>query len=229
MDPKTEELRAAHDVLAEVYVDRLANILDQMPIERAVLGLFADLIHDRGAGTDVGDIGCGTGRLAPYLVSRGLTPQGLDLSPEMIRVARRDYPDHPFQVADVRALPLDDGCLDGAVAWYSLMYLDPESRGRAFGELGRVVKPGGYVATAYKAGDNSLRRGGRSLDLGIGFDIYWLSHDELEHRFTEAGFTVVFWAGRPADPDEVQPQGYLIAQRHRAHQDVSTAARSSSE
>ena len=30
---------------------------------------------------------------------------------------------------------------------------------------------------------------------------------------TDAGFSVTFWAGRPADPDEKQPQGYLIARR----------------
>ncbi|GAA2153821.1 class I SAM-dependent methyltransferase [Nocardioides koreensis] len=212
MDPRTEELREAHDVLAAVYVDRLANILDQMPIERAVLGLFADLVREGGTGTDVGDIGCGTGRLAPYLSTRGLSPRGVDLSPEMIRVAQRDYPGFPFQVADLRALPFEDTSLDGVVAWYSLMYLPPEHRGAAFGELARVLKPGGHVAMAFKMGDDALRRGGRSLDLGIGFDIYWMSRHEVESRFTDAGFRVVFWAERPADPDEQQPQGYLVAE-----------------
>lgn len=66
MDGKTEELRHAHDVLAEVYADRLANILDEMPIERAVLGVFRDLLLESAVGTSVGDIGCGTGRLAPF-------------------------------------------------------------------------------------------------------------------------------------------------------------------
>jgi hypothetical protein len=43
MDAKTEELRAAHDVLAEFYADRLAGALDRMPADRAVLGLFCEL------------------------------------------------------------------------------------------------------------------------------------------------------------------------------------------
>jgi SAM-dependent methyltransferase len=211
VDPQTEELRAAHNVLAEVYASRLAGMLEQMPIEQAVLGLFAELVRNRG--TVVGDIGCGTGRLAPYLAAQGLAPRGVDLSPEMIRVARRDYPGHQFEVADLRALPFDDGALDGLVAWYSLMYLRPEARDQAFGELARLLKPGGYVATAYKSGDDARRRGGGSLGLGIGFSIYWLSRGEIESRFTGAGFTIVFWGGRPADPDEPQPQGYLIAER----------------
>lgn len=213
VDPKTQELRAAHDVLAEVYAVRLAGLLDRMPIERALLGLFADLVHARGAGTEVADVGCGTGRLAPYLAAKGLTPHGVDLSPEMVRVAQRDHPGVSFRVADLRALPFDDASLDGAVAWYSLMYLAPEHRGAAFGELARVLKPGGVVATAFKVGDNAVRRGGRTLDLGVGFDIYWLSPDELERCFVDAGFRVVFHGARPADPDEAQPQGYLVVER----------------
>jgi hypothetical protein len=36
MDAKTEELSTAHDVLAELYADRLGDGLDRMPAERAV-------------------------------------------------------------------------------------------------------------------------------------------------------------------------------------------------
>ncbi|MDT7649584.1 MAG: hypothetical protein QOI36_990, partial [Pseudonocardiales bacterium] len=54
VDGKTGELRDAHDVLAEMYADRLANVLDEMPIERAVLGLFRELVLDSGVGSSVG-------------------------------------------------------------------------------------------------------------------------------------------------------------------------------
>jgi 2-polyprenyl-3-methyl-5-hydroxy-6-metoxy-1,4-benzoquinol methylase len=67
-------LRAAHDVLAELYADRLANVLDRMPAERAVLGLFCDLTLAAGLGVNVVDVGCGTGRLEPRLAARGPVP-----------------------------------------------------------------------------------------------------------------------------------------------------------
>lgn len=213
VDARTRELRDAHDVLAALYVERLAGILDQMPIEQAVLGLFCELVRGGGNGPDVADVGCGTGRLAPYLSSQGLVPHGVDLYPEMIRVARRDYPEHPFELSDLRALPFDDSSMAGALGWYSLMFLPPEERPGAFGELARVVKPGGYFATAFKSGDDQLRRAGRTLNLGIEFDLYWLSPAEVARRVVEAGFKVVFWGGRPAEVDELQPQSYLIAQR----------------
>lgn len=213
MVAKTEELRAAHDVLAESYADRLAGVLDQMPAERAMLGLFCDLIHAAGLGAQVGDIGCGTGRLEPYLAAKGLSPRGIDLSPEMIRVARRDHPGFGFGVADVRDLPFDDASLAGVVCWYSLMFLAPSARPAAFSELARVVKPGGYLVTAFKAGDSSLRRGGRTTGLGVEFDIYWLSSAEMERRVNDAGFATVFWGGVPPEKEGTSTQGYLIARK----------------
>ena len=213
MDAKTEELRAAHDVLAEFYVDRLADALEQMPGDRSVLSLFCELTLAAGIGTSVGDVGCGTGRLEPYLAARGLCPRGVDLSPEMIRVARRDYPAFDFDVADLRDLPFEDSELAGVVCWYSLMFLPPSARPAAFGELARVVKPGGYLVTAFKSGDNQASRAGRSTNLGVEFDLYWLSPDEMARLVTDAGFTPVFWAGRRAEADETSPQGYLLAQK----------------
>ena len=213
MDAKTEELRAAHDVLAEFYADRLAGALDHMPADRAVLGLFCDLTLAAGLGASVVDVGCGTGRLEPYLAARGLSPGGVNLSPEMIRVARRDHPGYRFDVADLRELPFGDASLAGLVCWYSLMFLAPADRPAAFSELARVLKPGGYLVTAFKAGDSQLRRAGHSTGLGVEFDVYWLSPGEMERRLTEAGFATVFWAGRPAEGQEGSPQGYLLARR----------------
>jgi len=213
VDAKTEELRAAHDILAELYADRLASALDHMPAERAVLDLFCDLTLAADLGTNVGDVGCGTGRLEPYLAARGLSPRGIDLSPEMIRVAHRDHPGFDFNVADLRELPFGDASLAGVVCWYSLMYLAPSDRPAAFSELARVVKPGGYLVTAFKAGDGEVRRGGRSTGLSIEFDVYWLSPGEMERRVIDADFAVVFWGGRPAEGQEGSPQGYLLAQR----------------
>ena len=213
MDAQTEELRAAHDVLSEFYAERLAGALDRMPEDRAVLGLFCELVLRADVGTNVGDIGCGTGRLDPFLAAHGLSPTGVDLSPEMIRVARRDQPGFDYEVADLRELPFPDASLAGIVCWYSLMYLAPSDRPAAFAELARAVKPGGYLLTAFKAGDGSLRRGGRTAGLGVEFDIYWLSPDEMERRANDAGFATVFWGGIPPEKEGASTQGYLIARK----------------
>lgn len=208
MDASTEELRHAHDVLADLYAERLAGLLDTMPIERAILDLFSELTLTLGP--EVADVGCGTGRLTPYLAARGLTPRGVDLSPGMIEVARRDHPGFPFEVADLRALPFPDNSLAGVVCWYSLIFLAPPDRAPAFAELARVLRPGGHLVTAFKDGDGQHRRGGRSAGLGVEFDAYWLPTTEMIALGGGAGFEVVFQGGRPPGEGESCPQGYVL-------------------
>jgi SAM-dependent methyltransferase len=209
----TDELSRAHDVLADVYAELLPGLLERTPVERHLLALFAELV---GADGQVLDAGCGTGRLLPHLAGLGLRPRGCDLSEEMVRVAARDAPGFDVRRADLRSLPYADASFDGLVCWYSLMYLPPGQRPAAYAELARVLRPGGHLVTAYKQGDDTARRGGETLGLGIGFDVWWHSAEEVEARCAEAGFETVLWAGRPEDPDEPgsqQPQGYLIARR----------------
>ncbi|MDI6104295.1 class I SAM-dependent methyltransferase [Actinoplanes sp. NEAU-A12] len=210
MDARTEELRDAHDVLSQWYAKNLVGVLDSMPVERAMLDLFAEMTL--AVGTEVADVGCGTGRLLPYLAGRGLSPRGVDLSPKMIEVARRDHPGFAYEVADLRELPLEDVSLAGVVCWFSLIYLAPDARARAFTELARVVRPGGYLVTAFKHGDGTLRRNGLSTDLGVDFDRYWLSAAEMEERFAAAGFALVFQGSVP--PEEGSPPyGYMLVRK----------------
>jgi SAM-dependent methyltransferase len=213
MDASTEELRDAHDVLSEWYAEHLPGMLESMPVERALLDLFAELT--RAVGAEVADVGCGTGRLLPYLAGRGLSPRGVDLSPKMIEVARREHPGFPYEVADLRALPFADASLAGVVCWYSLIFLAPEARVPAFTELARVVRPGGYLVTAFKHGDGTVRRnlpGGLVAGLGIDFDRYWLSAREMADRFAAAGFTLVFEGSTP--PEKTEPAyGYMLVRR----------------
>ncbi|MEU8661512.1 class I SAM-dependent methyltransferase [Actinoplanes philippinensis] len=213
MDNPIEELRHAHDVLAGWYAERLAGALEAMPVDRAVLDLFGELTLAAGLGSEVADVGCGTGRLEPYLAARGLSPQGVDLSPGMIDVARRDHPAFRFEVADLRELPFPDASLAGVVCWYSLIFLAPPDRKPAFAELARVVKPGGHLVTAFKDGDGRHRRSGRSAGLGVEFDSYWLSAGEMTELAAGAGFDVVFRAGRPPGEGESCPQGYLLLRK----------------
>jgi SAM-dependent methyltransferase len=212
-DARTDELRAAHDVLAAFYVERLAGALERNPMDCSVLDLFATLVTAAGLGAEVADVGCGTGRLEPYLAAHGLTPRGVDLSPEMVRVARRDHPAFDFEVADLRDLPLADASVAGVVCWYSLMFLTPEDRPGAFAELARVTRPGGHLVTAWKLGDDALRRGGRTTGLGIEFDVWWLSAPAMEDQVVRAGFETLFWAGRPPADGEGAPSAYLVSRK----------------
>ncbi|WP_284990894.1 class I SAM-dependent methyltransferase [Arthrobacter sp. efr-133-TYG-120] len=83
--------RAAYNTVAVDYAELLRNELHAKPYDRAMLGTFAELVQSSG-GETVADIGCGPGRITAHLRSLGLAAFGIDLSPEMVAVARRDHP-----------------------------------------------------------------------------------------------------------------------------------------
>jgi SAM-dependent methyltransferase len=94
-----------------------------------------------GLGDVVVDVGCGGGRAAAELAERGATAIGVDLDPEMIKVATTRWPAVTFRVGDATALPLDDGSVTGYRADKVLHIL--EDPAQAVAEARRVLTPGG--------------------------------------------------------------------------------------
>jgi ubiquinone/menaquinone biosynthesis C-methylase UbiE len=95
------------------------------------------------------DLGCGNGRHAGPLAERAGVVLAVDLSRELLDVARerareRGYADALAAVqADAATLPLRDGTVDLAVYVAALHHLRPRSRRvRSLDELARVLAPG---------------------------------------------------------------------------------------
>ena len=65
-----------------------------------------------GPGTEVLDVGCGTGELLALLAARGARVAGADAAPGMVARARRTAPAADVRVADVAALPWPDAAFD---------------------------------------------------------------------------------------------------------------------
>ena len=62
------------------------------------------------------DLGCGSGAYIPFLVKEGLQVVGIDLSINMLRVARRKAPGAQFILASMYDLPLRTDTFDALIA-----------------------------------------------------------------------------------------------------------------
>ncbi|GAB3388472.1 class I SAM-dependent DNA methyltransferase [Amycolatopsis echigonensis] len=204
------ETRTAYDTVAENYAELLKDFLQDATWDRAVLTAFAELV---GEGP-VGDLGCGPGRLTGYLKTLGLDVFGVDLSPAMIEVARRTHPHLRFEVGSLAALDLEDGSLAGALAWYSLIHTPPEELPVVAKELVRVLRPGGWLLTAFQVGDNEHRRIENAYGHDIAADAYRLDPDFVAQLLTDAGFVVDARLVREPGPSfEATRQAYLTARK----------------
>jgi SAM-dependent methyltransferase len=98
------------------------------------------------AGRLVLDAGCGGGRYARLLGSRGAKVVGVDLSAAVIKAAQlcESLPNVAIIQADLLDLPLADSAFDFVYS-IGVLHHTPDPR-RAFGQIARKVKPGGRLA-----------------------------------------------------------------------------------
>lgn len=99
------------------------------------------------------DVGCGGGNTACLIAKQyGSHVQGIDISEVMITKARERVRQEgladtvKFQVADTFALPFEDDSFDVIIV-ESVFTPLPGDKGQALGEMVRVVRPGGMIAT----------------------------------------------------------------------------------
>ena len=94
--------------------------------------------------------------MTAHLNDLGLSASGVNLSPQMVAVARRSHPGLQFDVGSMLALDLPDGSLGGVMAWYSIIHIPQERLPEVFAGFCRVLAPGGFVLLAFQAGDGLL-------------------------------------------------------------------------
>jgi len=209
--------RDAYEQVAELYADTFAGLLPHRPLDRAMLGVFADLA--RVAVTDAGqarvaDVGCGPGHVTAHLDRLGVRAFGVDLSPAMIARARRDHPGLAFAVADLCALPVADATLGGIVAWYSIIHLPPDRVAGALAEFHRVLAEGAPLLLAVQStGDDSPVP--RSHDHRVAPSYRW-SARALWALLDDAGFTEIARLEHPAGEFDRLPGAMLLAHRRAA-------------
>lgn len=113
------------------------------------------------------EVGTGTGSGAAVLKARfrGAEVTGVDLSPEMVRIATAKVQGVTFEPADASRLPFADGSFDLVAQNNVPVY---------FGELARVLAPGGRVLVTSTFGPATP---------------YYTPHSVLTKRFRRLGFT----------------------------------------
>ena len=138
------------------------------------------------------DAACGTGRHTALLVELGHRVSGIDISLEMLAVARDKVPGARFLEGSMLPLPFGDHEFDAALSALALShFVDPTG---PVAELARVVRPGGNVVLSDFHPYMVLLGGQAVFRTEGGVPHFVASHAHLPGHmlgvFREAGLTV---------------------------------------
>jgi SAM-dependent methyltransferase len=183
-------IRAAREASAAAYFARHAAEWDTLrglhspdgPVEAALAGA----LNGETLGALL-DVGTGTGRMAELFAPRARQVTALDMSPEMLRIARSRLQHLPAEQislvqGDFAALPFAEASFDTVLFHQVLHYAqDP---GAVLGEAARVTRPGGRIAVVDFAAHDREELRVSHAHARLGF-----SDEQMLAFLSEAGFT----------------------------------------
>lgn len=92
------------------------------------------------------EVGCGPGHICQMMADTGAVVIGVDLAPDMVRVASSFQPNIEFKEANVEQLPFEDGTFDAVLVNYAIHHFARPTR--ACTEIHRILKSGGRFVFA---------------------------------------------------------------------------------
>ncbi len=181
--------RQAYNLAAQRYHELFHAEMNQKEYDRQLLDRFITYFNKDSL---VCDAGCGpSGHIGRYLFEKGIPVLGVDIAERCVELARENNPCMRFERCDMGELPFGAETFDGVIAYYSIIDTPKDRVGRFFREFHRVLKPGGCLLMAVKAG---ITEGYLTELLGIETEIYFslFTQEEIRRYYEEAGFSIEF-------------------------------------
>jgi DNA-binding transcriptional MerR regulator len=148
--PQFDELLQAAPSFADITESGKSADMIDLPIYTTyemALSKIAQYVSPLHSGKGL-DIGTGTGNLAGKLQQMGMTMSAIDQSKQMLKLCAAKYADIELKLGNVLAIPFMDGEFDFVVSSFALHHLTEPQRELAWGEMFRVLKPGGFICLA---------------------------------------------------------------------------------
>lgn len=137
------------------------------------------------------EIGCGPGNITKYLLSKrsDFDIFGIDISPNMVKLAGRNNLAATFAVMDSREIGKLNTKYDGIIAGFCLPYLSQAESGKLIVDSYDLLNQNGFIYLSFVEGnpDDS------DFKTGSGGRVYFYFHtlEGLKTQLIEAGFSKI--------------------------------------
>lgn len=147
------------------------------------------------------DLGCGIGNILIALAEQIAFRQpvvGVDVSPRLIDIGRREVARAgladkiDLRVAPATQLAMDDASFDVVLTSHLIKHLDDDALAQSFGEVGRILRPGGrFLLWEFEKSPLSAPVFISARATGLPPPFMLRSEDTLRTALTRAGFSRV--------------------------------------
>ncbi|MBV1924447.1 MAG: methyltransferase domain-containing protein [Flavobacteriaceae bacterium] len=139
------------------------------------------------------DIACGPGNISKYLLNKRPDYQifGIDIAPNMIKLAEKNNPTAEFQVMDCRDIHQINKKFDAAICGFGLPYISKEEAIDLIANVSKLVSENGYLYLSTMEDDHKksgFTKSSSSEDMAY---IYYHLSDYLEKALYDNHFSVV--------------------------------------
>ncbi len=166
-------------------------------------------------GSKILDVGCGAGIPVARHLAGMFSLTGIDISSNMIALAKKNVPTAEFIIADVMETEFPAGSFDAIVSFYAIFHIPRQEHQELFRRFAQWLRPGGLLLFTVARYDDGP---GYTEDDFFGGTMYWSNFGTSTYKkfLTETGFQIeqegiVGGGSKSIDaPEEIHPFFFAV-------------------
>ena len=202
---KSKQASSVYDKIAKPYADEFLNPSEYLDKFLYLLPKNAKIL----------DVGCGVGVDSGFVKSQGFEVIGLDLSKEMLNLARQKFPQIDFREQDIRKLGFPPESFDGIIASCSLIHIPKKDVPSLIESFRQILKKNGAIYIALQGGNSEEIFIDEPFKPDEKLFVNIISFEEIKNLLVKNGFSIVKkYEREPKSKEELNyTKLYVIAKK----------------
>ena len=181
MVDKSKQAVSVYEKIAKLYAEEFKEPSDY-------IDEFLKMLPKNGK---ILDAGCGVGIDANYMKSRGFEVVGIDLSEEMLKLAKQKFPQMDFRLMDIRKIDFKPNSFDGVFASFSLIHIPKKDIPDVLKKFYQILKDGGVLYIALHEGKSEEIFIDEPLKPNEKLFLNIFSYEEIKNLLAKSKFAII--------------------------------------